>query len=402
MTEYTPKTLHHPAYDAGAPARFRNSKGEDLPVGVVSGDMVSAGKPCRFPPVDVKTQSDEDAYRAKGYRAKGEAAPMVEGYHDYPKMLVHPDHVDGVPDEICAHPKEEGKPLSTYVVKGIAEKFPHATANNEAEEAEWNAKGYRMPVIADPMAFQKARAVPFKPGQTASEYPRWENGILISDPSLNTSGRQEYPKWIGDKLANSAKEEFDLLQGGEFTNARVEYLITERRQHSESGDDAAVDRIEKMLSDNGIEVSDRPHGTVWRRTGAVSEEARDPQHQAVIDDARAAEKSDGREAAAKVYLDGMADLVRKTLVDFAEARGIKVEDGWSNDDIIQAMAKSQEAVADEKKAETPRRQPPTLTPEQQAEKAALIAEAEAKGVKVDKRWSADKIVDAITRPVAVE
>ena len=310
---YTPKTLVHPGFDPGSPAVFRGPNGDLLPPGSLHGEMVSPGRPGRYPPVDVKSQDEEDQYRAKGYLAKGEQPVKVDGFYDYPKMLVHPEHVPAVPDEIHAEPKEEGKPLKTYVVKGTPEKFPPVTVKNAQEEAEWNDKGYHMPVLADPLAFQKAHSSPYQAGAKVQGYPRWENGILVSDPNQNTKGRQEYPKWVGDKLVNNAKEEFEILGGHDFTDARVEHLISERRLLSEAGDDAGVDRIENILAEHGIQVKDRPHGTVWSRVPVLPKESQ-PATAPATD--------------------------RATLIAEAEAKGIKIDKRWNDDKLRSVLAQS--------------------------------------------------------------
>lgn len=333
ITQKYPLEMVHPAFDAGSPARFKNNSGELLPPGIVSGTMVSEGRASRNPPVTVSNQRDEEYHRSLGYLAKGETPTKVEGFFDYPKMLVHPDHVAGTPDEIHAKPREEGKAIETFTVKGTPEKFPPVIVNNAEEESAWNAKGYHMSKLPDPDSFQRSRSVPYVPGRTVNGYPRWENGVLVNDPSLNSAGVKEYPKWVGDKLVNSAKEELELLGHGDLTDAKINYLIGERRHLSEIGDDAGVERIENMLAEGGIEVKDRPHGTTWRRV----EKAEEPE----------------------------PELFNET-----------------------------------KNTPSTKCQPPSLTTERQAEKADLLTEAEARGIKVDGRWSIEKIRAALDQAAA--
>jgi hypothetical protein len=317
MSEY-PLEMHHPSFSAGTPAVFAVPNDGS---GQQAGTMLKKGVPGRFPPVTVVSEKDEEYHRAQGYLAKGETPVHVQGFHQYPKMLVHPDHVPGTPDEIHAEPREEGKPLKTYMVKGTPEKFPPVTVNSPEEEAEWNAKGYHMPKLPDPTAFQRSRSVPYDPHRTVNGYPRWENGVLVNDPALGNSGVKEYPKWVrareategddGMVLVNSAKEEFELLEAGEFTDAKVQYMIGERRHLSEIGDEAGVERIEKMLADAGIQIKDRPHGTVWTRVEKTEEPAPET-------DERAA------------------------LIAEAEAKGVKIDKRW-NVEKLRAALESQAA-----------------------------------------------------------
>jgi len=237
----------------------------------------------------------------------------VEGYHAFPKMLVHPDHVPAVPDEIIAH-KEEGRGITTHVVKGTKEKLGPVIVNDAAEEAAWQEKGYAEPVRSDPQAFERLHAVPYDPDSRVNGYPRWENGVLVNDPGVDTSGRQQYPKWVSGILVESAAEEVALLDGtSEFPDARVEALLSERRAASEREDEKTVTRIETLLAAHGIEVKDKPHGTVWRRVEKI------PTCEDAI--AEAAEQVD------------RAQLIRE-----AEAHGIKIDKRWS-------LAKLQEALA---------------------------------------------------------
>lgn len=304
-----PKSMVHPAFSKGVqgkPATMNRDTGQFNNDGIT-------GTPCRFPPVQALNQQEEDFYRAKGYLVEGERPAAVVGYNEYPKMLVHPEHVDEIPSQIHGYREREDGPLMTKVIPGVPEKFPHVFVKNRDEESEWNLKGYQMPRLPDPKAVERSRANP-NPDREAIEYPRWENGVLVQDPTVNTSGIQEYPKWIGDKLVSSVEEEIALLGNHHLTDSQVESMILERRFASEQDDDAEVERIEAILRDQGIEVKDKPHGTVWKRV---------PVEPATHEDE---EKPD----------DGGA-VNRDDLIEQAQKRGIKIDKRWSNEKIMEAL-----------------------------------------------------------------
>lgn len=304
-----PIMMHHPAYDPGQPAKIAAMNDGS---GFTPGVVIKNGTPCRYQPMSATNEAEEEALRAKGYLPKGEAPKAVEGYHAFPKMLRHPDHVEGRPDEIHAEPRTQGQPMKTYVVKGTAEKFPDVTVNNEEEESAWQEKGYAEPVHSDPQAFERLHAVPYDPDARVNGYPRWENGALVNDPGMDTSGRQQYPKWVSGVLVESAAEEVALLDGtSEFPDARIEALLSERRSASERDDEKTMERIETLLAEHGIEVKDRPHGTVWRRV-EVAPPAVEPDEP--WDEAK----------------DNPLGLDPKTmLIVEAERRGINIDKRWS-------------------------------------------------------------------------
>lgn len=315
-----PIEMHHPAHDPGRPAKIATmNDGSGFSPGVV----IQNGTPCRYQPMSAASDEEEESLRAKGYMRKGEARKPVEGYHAFPKMLVHPDHVPAVPDEIFAE-RQDGGGMKTHVIKGKPEKMGPVTVNDAIEEAAWADKGYAEPVRSDPDAFQRSRAMPYDPSRVMTDYPKMVNGVLINDPALDSSGMQQYPKWVmskGEKvLVETAAQEAALMDGtSEFPDSRVEALLMERRAASERDDDANVARVEAVLSAQGIEVKDKPHGTVWRRIEAVVEPHDD--------------MNDGGEVSQQNGAD-----TRATLIAGAEAKGIKVDKRWS-------LAKLQEALS---------------------------------------------------------
>lgn len=270
MSDY-PKQMVHPAYSPGTSGRQAQIDGKGDLAAVVS------GTPCRFPPVSVGTQDDEDQYRAKGYLPEGEKPPAVDGYHEYPKMLVHPDHVPEVPPEVVGYRESDTGPLLTRTLAGKPAILAPVTVNSRDEEMAWNLKGYEMPRLPDPQAVQRANAsvdLDYVPRADASnlagavqDYPKWVKTGKIVD------GREE------EVIVQDADEELAVLGSAGMTKGRIEALIAERRTASERDDEATVARIENLLADNGIEVIDRPHGTVWRRveqTPAAPEAAAAP------------------------------------------------------------------------------------------------------------------------------
>src|ERR1700721_1708649 len=95
MTEkYQPKTMHHPQYRKSVPQAIESV---DASSGRPFKDYV--GTPELFPPVTVETADQEALYRSKGYFMPSESPPPPPEWSEYPVMLVHPDHVDAVPDE---------------------------------------------------------------------------------------------------------------------------------------------------------------------------------------------------------------------------------------------------------------------------------------------------------------
>jgi hypothetical protein len=320
-----PKAMVHPAHSKGIQGRPATMNKE---TGQFNADAIQ-GTPCRFPPIQAATKEEEDFYRAKGYLVDGEKAAAVVGYTEYPKMLVHPEHVDAVPDQLHAHKETSDGPTVMTVVKGVPEKFPHAIVNSREEETAWNIKGYEMPRLPDPQAVERSRANPYDPDRKISDYPKMVNGVLIQDPKINTSGIQEFPKWIGDKLVNSAEEEIELLGNHGVTDAQIESILMERRAASERDDDVEVTRIELLLMDQGIEVKDKPHGTVWRRLPKESAEI-----VSKTDDGGFTQVS----AEIKVPLSELED--RNVLLALAEQNGIKVDKRWNADKIRAALTEA--------------------------------------------------------------
>lgn len=302
MSEY-PKTLYHPAYSAGVPAKPLNA------VQLAAGEAQEAGIPCRYAPVTVKTAKDEEYHRAMGYMAQQESHVFAQ-YSDYPKMMIHPGHVDAVPDAIDMKKDDEGN-LVRIVIPGKPEMHPHVFVNDAEQEEAWRAKGYDLPGKADPVTAADLR-VEHVEGYQPVKYPAMIGGRVIN-PDAHKGGPDEYPKFVEGQIVYSRDEEEALTaQPGELTPAKIERKISERLTASIKGDDAEVERIETELLAQGIALKDKPHGTVWSRveTGeaTLSEGAKLP-----------------------------ADDPRSYLIAEAKARGIRVHHKWSIEKLQEAL-----------------------------------------------------------------
>ena len=154
-----PKVMVHPGY---APA--------------VNSTEHYKGAPARWPPVTVYKYEQELKERSNGYLIMGEPMPERRPeYVEYPMMLVHPDHVEGIPSETRAHKEWEGGPIIYTKIEGREEAFPPVVVNSEAEREVWEHKGYQMKLAPDPEAYLKATASPKPKHETIepNEYPKF-------------------------------------------------------------------------------------------------------------------------------------------------------------------------------------------------------------------------------------
>ena len=200
---YEPKTLHHPQ---SKKAKVTEISGLDPVSGRPFKDY--QGEPDLFPDVTVSDPETEAYYRARGYLFGAETPPPPPEYAEYPVMLVHPEHVDAVPDDWHVEKQSTGEVVRTRI-PGSPEKFPPRAAANAEEEAAWGAKGYKRAGKDDPDAIRTGKAVPYNPAQKHEEWPKMVKGVVI-DPNEQVGGPIQYPKWIGDRLVNSAAEEIEL------------------------------------------------------------------------------------------------------------------------------------------------------------------------------------------------
>src|ERR1700722_16226212 len=118
----------------------------------------AVGKPARYPPVQVHNAQQEEEQRARGYLRPGEAAELGDGYHEFPKIMRHPDYEPATKDITDAQ-MVDGR-LQTYVIKGSPGKHPDKTVNSPKEEAHWREQGYISAGDEDPIAYGRALAAP--------------------------------------------------------------------------------------------------------------------------------------------------------------------------------------------------------------------------------------------------
>lgn len=198
MTQY-PVTMHHPHFRKG------NMRAVDSQANAVGFKGISdiRGEPDLFPPVVVHNDAQEGFHRSKGYLLPGEAPAPKAAYSEYPVMLHHPDHVDGVPDTFDIRKEPSG--VVTFRVPGTPERFPPVTARNADEEEQWISKGYARAGKADADASAKSKANPYDPNYHHDEYPKMVDGLIV-DPH-NEIGFQRYPMWVGDALVQDEDEE---------------------------------------------------------------------------------------------------------------------------------------------------------------------------------------------------
>ena len=214
---YEPKLMKHPHFRKG---KITPIEGIDPVSGRPFSD--SQGEPDMFPDVTVKDPTTEAYYRSRGYLIPGEVPPPPAEYSEYPVMLVHPDHVDAIPDDFTIEKAENGE-IIRHRIPGTPEKFPPKAANSKAEEKKLGQEGYKRAGHDNPDAIRTAKANPHRPGQEPKEYPKVVNGHVV-DPGAGHGGPAEYPKWVGDKLVNNRAEE-EALTGKKAQPTVVETCI---------------------------------------------------------------------------------------------------------------------------------------------------------------------------------
>lgn len=186
-----PKTLRHPSYRKGTTevigAAFDPYTGQRLP----ENRRDHQGTPDYLPPVTVNNSEQEAEYRAKGYLGDGEMVKQAAVHDEYPKMLTHPDHSDGVPSEMRAW-RDEGGQVHTETIPGIPAKFPHVTVKNSEEELTYRARGYKPGGFQDPEAFATAKASPqVNGGYKPVPYPMAVHDTVVNDEAEH---RKRFPQ----------------------------------------------------------------------------------------------------------------------------------------------------------------------------------------------------------------
>jgi len=206
-----PKTMVHSSY-APAILSVDSAARPGRPYSI----RAAAGAPDRFPPVIVDTAEHEAEMRSKGYHLPGEASQRMTEFYEYPKMLTHPQHADLVPERLEGH--MISGTLQTVTIPGSPERYPPVTVASRLEETEWGTKGYRANGVTDSGAFERSQNMPNGRPYEPEEWPKWIDGVLYQDPSAMPEAERrrlenEYPKWVGDRIAASPEEEAELRRG---------------------------------------------------------------------------------------------------------------------------------------------------------------------------------------------
>lgn len=191
-------------------------------------------------------------------------------HQEYPMVMNHPSFTPAVIGEQLSNKDlMEGK----VPRQAAPSRYAPVTVNNELQEAEYEAKGYKRPGKSDARAFETALASPYDPNKVSTEWPKMVNGVETWPPGHAKGGPIEYPKWVGNTLVGSKEEEDTLLGSSEYlSDAQVDILISKRRSASADNDEDEVDRIEGILTNKGIAWKDKPHGTTWTRVGPAEPE----------------------------------------------------------------------------------------------------------------------------------
>lgn len=123
---------------------------------------------------------------------------MSVDYSEYPKTLAHPAFEKAKSLPIPGTEIKDGQGnIVSQSYQGTPEHFPPVTVTDPTQEEYYKAQGYQDAGKADPAAWVKAHS---------STVPE-------------TYVPQEYPKWVGGKLVNSAEEEAELTGGNPFERA---------------------------------------------------------------------------------------------------------------------------------------------------------------------------------------
>lgn len=155
----------------------------------------------------------------------------------YPLWLHHPNEQPA----IVSDDYQNGPPRLGYAAPaGQARMFPPVQVNSPDQETYYVSRGYEPGQSVKPPVAQLPQGFQYQ------EYPRIENGVLVSDPQIAPVDTQ-YPKWIdapgGRVLVNTAAEEAALVPPApppEMTEAEREFLAAldeAQRMQDESPDD---------------------------------------------------------------------------------------------------------------------------------------------------------------------
>lgn len=204
MSDY-PKTLVHPDYSPAILSMGRSGS-------------ATPGRPERFPQVFVHTEEQEEYERSRGYLHPGEPRPQVDGYHEYPMMMEHPEYEPEIKSYVEGKTAEDGT-FKTWTVPGNPGKYPPKQANTPEEADEFRALGYVSGGFADVRAYERAQAK-INPDYDPKEWPKMINGVLMKDPDTPINVETQYPKWVAGQIANSFAEEEQIIRHPDNVAAR--------------------------------------------------------------------------------------------------------------------------------------------------------------------------------------
>jgi hypothetical protein len=152
-----------------------------------------------YPPITVNSIAEEEQWTVLGFEPV-----KVAAWHDYPKMLTHPDYTPAkmVSAERRGAPVSADCPwaasarLSSYApAVWDPERNPPVTVNNAAEEEQFVAKGYVAAGTPDKAAF--SHTIAGNPGpREVIEYPKYVTAprgeaILVKSAAEEDFQRQQ-------------------------------------------------------------------------------------------------------------------------------------------------------------------------------------------------------------------
>jgi hypothetical protein len=223
------------------------------------------GSPEQFPQVTVHGVVHEAEYRALGYLRFGEPVPVKMDHHEYPKMMVHPDHVPAVETRTEAKLDPIDRVVKTYTIPGKPAVMPDLIVQNAEQEEKARARGYHLPGEYDKAALEAVlHGVPVletyapdqypkwvdgvliekdpdavEPWKPDARYPRYEDGVLVYDPKMPPKiDPNKYPMWVHketgpsdeSELAETPTREFEIRQKW----ARAAAAAEKARQEAEA------------------------------------------------------------------------------------------------------------------------------------------------------------------------
>lgn len=279
----------------------------------------------------------------------------------YPMTLHHPAFVKGtttrvpVVDANGAPVMRKGMPDFNY--RGTSDRFPPVDVQNEDQEFQYRAKGY---------------------GSTTD---------IVTPPTYH-----EYPVWLkndaGDEVtAKDAHEEADYLNAGYERKGKSDPEAVERSLANPYDPDFKADEWPKMVDGNMVQDPNKSDGALhypmWVGDKTVNNEAEERRERggAIFRDGKLIGGEVEPSAPVKA-----ADPRRDALVTLAGIKGVPVTDDMDADAIEAALFRP--AVE------------PAETEQDTRDRAALFAQADATGVKIDRRWSNDKIRAALAHKAA--